>query len=254
MTKRVPLYPYSYEYAQRCSDAELEAYMESHRENIRCANAIEDAISSNYADNSLNTEGIRPVIKKYGFDRVNWILAYNIQQLSYDGRISRENVEWAKQIYIPEDMIQGLDRRRDYRLSSHQGLLDLSARFVRRQFDALNLFEGKHCHSPADMDFKGRLMVLKPTCLADEYKHPDFQIFLCQSGFGCSPAARGRKVFGAFLKDGEYCSYDRGDFLGELREEYIPQWAQEKLEEMKAAQEQKTAQEQKQRGEMRMDF
>ena len=45
MNKRVPLYPYTYEYAQRCSEAELEAYMESHRENIRCANAMAAALS-----------------------------------------------------------------------------------------------------------------------------------------------------------------------------------------------------------------
>ena len=75
------------------------------------------------------------------------------------------------------------------------------------------------------------MLVLKPTILKDEYKTPDFQLFLAEGGFGCSPTARGRKIYGQFLKDGEETNYERQDFLGVLKDEYMPDWAREKLPE-----------------------
>lgn len=75
------------------------------------------------------------------------------------------------------------------------------------------------------------MLVLKPTILKDEYKTPDFQLFLAEGGFGCSPTARGRKIYGQFLKDGEETNYERQDFLGVLKDERMPDWAREKLAE-----------------------
>lgn len=65
-------------------------------------------------------------------------------------------------------------------------------------------------------------MVLNPKCLKDEYKTPRDQLVLCENGFGCSPTASGRKVFGRFLSDGEKYQYDRSDFIGELKAELLP--------------------------------
>ena len=75
-------------------------------------------------------------------------------------------------------------------------------------------------------------MVLNPKCLKDEYKSPKDQLILCEHGFGCSPSASGRKVFGRFISDGEKCQYDRSDFIGELKEEFMSDWAREKVQEM----------------------
>jgi len=41
-------------------------------------------------------------------------------------------------------------------------------------------------------------------------------------------------VFGYFLKDGEETQYNRSDFVGVLKDEHLPDWAKEKLEEMNA--------------------
>ena len=57
-------------------------------------------------------------------------------------------------------------------------------------------------------------------------------MFLAESGFGCAPGARGRKVFGRFLKDGEETHFQRNDFIGILKMEYLPEWAKEKLNEL----------------------
>ena len=77
-------------------------------------------------------------------------------------------------------------------------------------------------------------MVIDPAIFTDEYKTPDDQLFLAEGGFGCQPNARGRKVFGQFLKDGEQTHYQRSDIIGVLKDEYLPQWAQEKLAELTA--------------------
>ncbi len=75
-------------------------------------------------------------------------------------------------------------------------------------------------------------MVLSPFSLKDKYKTPDYQLFLATGGFGCSPTARGRKVFGTFLKDGESAQFQRSDFIGVIKEEFLPEWAVEKLQEL----------------------
>ena len=75
-------------------------------------------------------------------------------------------------------------------------------------------------------------MILKPSVLKDEFKASDYQLFYAESGFGCSPTASGRKVFGKFLKDGENTSFNRSNFLGVIKDECIPEWAAEKLAEL----------------------
>ena len=76
------------------------------------------------------------------------------------------------------------------------------------------------------------MLVIRPNVLKDAYKTPEDQLFLAESGFGCSPNSRGRKVFGVFLKDGEKTHFYREDFLGILKDEHLPGWAAEKLAEL----------------------
>ena len=48
-------------------------------------------------------------------------------------------------------------------------------------------------------------------------------------GFGCSPHAIGRSVRCTCLGDGEHTRWNRSDFIGILKDEYMPDWAREKL-------------------------
>ena len=52
-------------------------------------------------------------------------------------------------------------------------------------------------------------------------------------GFGCSPTAAGRAVYATCLSDGEHTRWDRSDFIGILREEHLPDWARESLEQIR---------------------
>ena len=93
----VPLYPYSFEEANRNGDIDL--YKQSHNENIACAQAIRDGISQNFDGYSLNTDFVKDIVKEYSYDRTMFVLINTIQHFDYDGRISKDNKEWAKTLH-----------------------------------------------------------------------------------------------------------------------------------------------------------
>ena len=203
---------------------EVQDWRDSYRENCDCARAIERSIADHYHDNILEN-GTKDIIDRYGFDRVNWVLANTLQEKAHDGRFSQDNKRWAKGFFIPSD-----DVRWHFCVESHPGLTDLFINQTREAWQNLGLFDASHCSE--DNDYAGKLLILKPSVLKDEFKASDYQLFYAESGFGCSPTASGRKVFGKFLKDGENTSFNRSDFLGVIKDECIPEWAAEKLAEL----------------------
>lgn len=223
MAEHKSVYLWSLQEAQKLNEVDL--WRESYKENCTCARAIEQCIDENYADNRLNTDAAKDIIDRFGFNRVNWVLANTIQRKDFDGRISQANKEWAKGFYIPND-----DIRWHYEVSSHPGLTDLFANRVRHEWQSLGLFDRSHCSEEAD--YEGKLLALKPSTLKDEYKTPDFQLFFATSGFGCDPTKIGTAVYGFFLKDDEHTHFRRSDFIGVVKDECIPEWAQEKLQAM----------------------
>ena len=96
------------------------------------------------------------------------------------------------------------------------------------------MFDHTHCLSEKDeqLDYTGKVVVVTPRYFKEKYLTPDDQLFLATSGFGCRPNARGQKVFGKFLKDGDSTHYQRSDIIGILKDEHLPEWAREKLAEM----------------------
>ena len=70
--------------------------------------------------------------------------------------------------------------------------------------------------------------------LHEDYKHGDYQLFYATSGNGCDESNIGRKVFGRFLKDDEHTHFYRDEFLGVADESKLPEWATQKLEEIRA--------------------
>ncbi len=222
----VPLYPYSRGEALRLD--EIDQYKQSLRENILCSEAICQTIRDNYGNNCLGSNLAQPIMDKHGIDRTAYVLANHIHHYDYDGRISRDNKEWAKTFFIPKDensnlfLVEG---------GVHIGLVDLFANQYRSAYDALNLWDKSQVNSPSKLDFEHKVMVLKPTQLKDQHKTRDEQLFYATGGFGCSPDASGRKVMGEFLTDGERCYFNRHDFLGEAKPDLLPAWAKAKVAE-----------------------
>lgn len=95
-------------------------------------------------------------------------------------------------------------------------------------------YDKSHCLDTQGepVDYTGKVLVVSPRWLKDSYKKPEYQLFYADSGFGCSPKASGRKVFGQFLYDGEQTHLDRGDFIGILDDKHLPDWARVKLDEI----------------------
>ena len=127
----VPIYRETANYAYEAG--ELDAYRASHKANLDCREAIEQAISDNYADNRLSSEdAVKSVLGQFSEKRVEYVLANTIQHKDWDGRISRKNIEWAANIEVcPEKSTQFIVDK------AHPGLTDLFVKEFIRQMDVM---------------------------------------------------------------------------------------------------------------------
>ena len=123
--RNLPLYIFSAALAKE--RGELEIFRASHRANVDCKNAIEDAIANHYRDNHFDGSCVSEVAEKFGMDRVAFVLATTVQYKDWDGRISGDNKAWAKEL---PDLIDynalGGRRNIEYVCSqAHPGLINL---------------------------------------------------------------------------------------------------------------------------------
>ena len=97
-----PVYRETANYAYEAG--ELDAYRASYDANIACADAIEQAISENYADNRLATRvAVETVLEQFSEERVQYVLANTVQHSLHDGRYHSENKDWAGKISVCEE-------------------------------------------------------------------------------------------------------------------------------------------------------
>lgn len=225
MAERTPLYPFSRKDSQRLG--EHEKWLDSYQANCACARSIELAIKDAYAANRLNAECARTIIEKYGFDRVNWVLAHTIQHGDNDTRFAQEQHLWAKEFNIPYD-----DHylQRNFTVGLHPTLVSTFAGFVCKLWKDLGLYDESHCYSEsnAPLDYTGKVVVIRPRALSDESKAPENQLFYARGGNGCRPLALGTTVFGEFLKNGIKKDFLRAEIIGVLKLDLLPEWAQQR--------------------------
>ena len=88
-----------------------------------------------------------------------------------------------------------------------------------------------HAVNTVGSHYTGKVLVLSPNTLKEEYWSPENQLWLAESGFGCSQTARGRSILCTCLGDGEQTRWNRNDFVGVLKDEYLPDWAKESLKQ-----------------------
>ncbi|WP_317854455.1 DUF3849 domain-containing protein [Chakrabartyella piscis] len=222
----VEVYPYSRNEAKRLE--EVERWEQSHQENIACKNFIEKTIDENYKDNRLHQDSANKVIEQFGYKRTAYVLANSVNHKSSDGRFSRANKEWAKTVYIPKEKNH---LNADFAVDSHPTLLDGFINQYQRAYDKLEMFD----ISQIDMEdgyYEGKVIAVIPTELSEEYFNQRDQIYVATSGFGCEPDKVGRAVFATCLGDGVRVRWDRSQILGVIKEEYIPEYAKQKLEEL----------------------
>lgn len=239
--KFVYLYPWSVEDARRMdaertkegqTSDEVKLWRDSFKENIRCKEAIETAISRDFDGKHLQEGCARSVVQEFGFKRVQFVLANTLQEKDWDGRFSSSNLHWARETFIPPDEAHNAQ----FCVNSHPAVLDGFVRFFRREVQALGLFEPRHCQPDSrELDYQGKVLVMKPEVLAEPYWKPEYQLWYAHDGFGCGPHAIGRSIRCTCLGDGEETRCNRTDFIGALQEEFLPDWAQEPLRALRSA-------------------
>lgn len=128
--RETPVYLHTYGYAKSTGQESL--YHTSHEANIKCRNAIEQAISDNYQDNRLHTEeAVKEVADIYGYDRPLYVLAVTVRAHLWDGRFGRETKTWAEEAPAAEG---GPDAERQYVIEkTHPGLVQMFTSRFREQ-------------------------------------------------------------------------------------------------------------------------
>ncbi|MCX4357903.1 MAG: DUF3849 domain-containing protein [Oscillospiraceae bacterium] len=228
----IPLYRYSAETAKH--NSELDTWRESKKENIRCRDFLDEQIAKRFDGFTLPSDCVKNTVKEFGYDRTMWVIANTIQNRKGDGRFHSRNTEWAKRFNIPDT-----GRNYEFAMKSHSCLVDGAADDIRKMYSELNLLSVEHIvRSDESQDYENKLLIVRDICLKEEYRTPENQLFFATGGFGCSPTASGRKVFGYFLSDGEKAEFCRQDFIGAIADEHIPDWAREKLEQLNQEHEQ----------------
>ena len=130
--KTLPVYNHSGTYAHE--HGELEAYRASRNANMACRDAIDSAISRHYNDSILDPKAVTEAVDAFGFERAMYVLANTIQRQYQDGRYSRSNKEWAQTVDVCDDLHSfGGDKRFDFVLRSHPGLINIFTSEARHQ-------------------------------------------------------------------------------------------------------------------------
>lgn len=129
-----PVYKYPATYAREHN--ELEIYRASHKANIACRDAIDNAIRDNYRNNCLGSDTAKQVIAEFGFDRTLYVLANTVREKDWDGRIDHKNKDWARTIPAFDDENGfGDNRNREFIVDrAHPGLVDLFINQARHEY------------------------------------------------------------------------------------------------------------------------
>ncbi len=213
---------------------ETQRHEDSFRLNVSCARAIEQAIRGHFneADENLRGGCAQSVLERYGFKRVNFVLANSLKEFKKsvcNHLVSDETYQWGQRTFVPPDG----KYNRYFTVDTAAALLELFIGQTREAYQALGLFGPEHCVE-SRLDYTGKVLVISPDTLKESCWCAENMLWLAEGGFGCSPTASGRAVYATCLGDGEQTRWNREDFIGVLKDEFLPDWAREKLEELHA--------------------
>lgn len=222
------LYPWSQEEANR--RGELSLWQESRDANISCRKAIEAAISEDFDGQTLHPKSAKVAIAGQGYKRMAFVLANTVRHLEDQSQISDENIRWANTFNLPQEK-NGPSGA--ISVANPNAALNAFIDEYRAAVQELGMFDYTHCEpNTSELDFTGKVLVLSPNILKESCWRPEDQLWYAYDGFGCTPHARGRSIRCECLGDGEQTRWNRHDFVGVLKEEFLPDWAQERLKQI----------------------
>lgn len=126
----VPLYSETLEYA--LDNDEFDQWKASHKANMSCKNAIEEAIREGFDGFYLADNAAKKVLSKFGPERVSHVLAVTLRSHSHDLRYSAVNQAWAATIPAFETEKNHVD----YAITSHPAVLNGFVTQVRHELAA----------------------------------------------------------------------------------------------------------------------
>ena len=136
MKQHMTVYRQNWEYAQENHQEDI--YRASLKANIVCKESIEAAIPRYYHTDgyTLDTKNCaKELIEEYGLDRVAYVLANTLLYKRYDGRISPENLYWARTLSVVYEQLEtghGTVNARYVVSICNVGLTDLLATQIRK--------------------------------------------------------------------------------------------------------------------------
>lgn len=131
------------------SRGETDRFWASESLNSTCRLSMDSAICRHFKDGSLPYGCLDNVLKEYGFDRVEWILANTIHQLKRDRNISRENREWSDTFHVPRSDPIGGSTWMVCVMGSPPETVEMAANMVRRDHVCQ---KGRRAHKPSIME------------------------------------------------------------------------------------------------------
>ena len=212
--------------------SESDRWERSFRENVCCARAIEKAIRENSGDDGvLSPDCAKPVLDEYGIKRTSFVLAHSVLTLGPMIHPSEDIKRWSWQF----DHCRDEDFGRYYRADTALASLEEFIGQVQNAYQSLGLLGKEHCDPAAwEESLVGKVLVVSPNTLKETAWSNENMLWLAEGGFGTEPNSRGRAVYAVCLADGEEARWNREDFLGVLNEQYLPDWAKEKLETLRS--------------------
>lgn len=79
----------------------------------------------------------------------------------------------------------------------------------------------------------GKVVAVKPGVLKPEYRSCEHQLIYVTGGNGAKASPRGNACYHINLYSGEHGRWERYDIQGEVKPECLPQWAKERLENIR---------------------
>ena len=221
-----PLYTRSRQEA--VCEGRLDKWERSREANIECARDVESLIASHTRDGTLEPGCAGEALERWGFLRVRYVLSNTLTATGSLG-FEPDSLRWARYAWVAP----GSDNE-IFRVQADRPLLAQFLRQTYAEYQALGLFGADHC-APGHLDYTDKVLILRPDALKEECWSLQNQLWYAETGFGCSPNAMGQAVFAVCLGDGEKARWSRSDFIGVLDEKYLPDWAAEKLSELRGS-------------------
>ena len=121
---------YKEEQAEKARQREISRL--EHGQRLECKKDIDALIAEKFNGFVLPRNTADEIIDKYGIDCVEFVLANTVTHFDYDGRFSRNNKDWAKDIVAENEW-----ENNDLILSSHPAVLDGFTNQARRYINVI---------------------------------------------------------------------------------------------------------------------